>query len=61
MKSVPRRRSRNKRRPIELAVDFLVASDAAGATAEEFVVLSKDVDGEFGETEYVAVSACSGD
>jgi hypothetical protein len=61
MKPVPRRRSRNKRRPIELAVDFLVASDAAGATAEEFVVLSKDVDGEFGETEYVAISACSGD
>lgn len=59
MKGGPRR-LQFKRRPIELAVDFFVAGDAR-AGIEEFVVLSRDVESEFRDVEYVAVAACTGE
>jgi peroxin-6 len=49
-----------KRRPIELAVDFLVG-DASSEVEGEFVVLSRDVENEVEGTEYVAVRATGGE
>lgn len=54
------RRSRLKRRPIELAVDFLV-DDASSETEGEFVVLSRDIENEVEGKVYVALATVGGE
>ncbi len=54
------RRSRLKRRPIELTVDFLI-DDVSAETEGEFVVLSRDIENEVKGKVYVAVATVGGE